>query len=113
MEIKTSEKNGVSIVTLCGHLTGPGVGSLLRSVNELMERPGAKVVIDLHGVEFIGSAGLGDLVRITAQANTQGGRLVLAAPSPFVLGVLETTRLDKFFEICADVDSAIGKMGKP
>jgi anti-anti-sigma factor len=59
---------------------------------------------------MVTSAGLGDLVRVTAQANSQGGRVVLANLTPFVSGVLDTTRLSAFFEISANVDSAIAKL---
>jgi len=100
----------VSIVRISGELRcGPGE-SLIDAVQPLIDRPNARVVLELSGVTFVSSAGLGELVRITAQANSQSARVLLASLSPFVAGVLETTKLSRFFEIAADVDSAVRKL---
>jgi anti-sigma B factor antagonist len=71
---------------------------------------GAKVVLDLSGVTYVSSAGLGDLVRVTALANTRQARVSLAGLVPFVDGVLKATRLDRFFDIAPDVDVAINRL---
>lgn len=65
-----------------------------------------RLIIDLAGVDMITSAGLSVLVRIVAQANTAGGRVVLARPTPFVAGVLRTTRLDRFFDVLPSLEAA-------
>ncbi len=39
--------------------------------------------------------------------NTHQQRVVLATPSAYVLDVLEATKLDKFFDVCATADEAI------
>jgi anti-sigma B factor antagonist len=55
------------------------------------------VVIDLHAVQFIDSAGLGLLVRAHQEARQHDTVLALAAPSRFVRTVLHTMRLDGVF----------------
>jgi anti-sigma B factor antagonist len=110
MKVDVEDRSGVSLVHVFGHLIGGDDSELLRKVTGLIDRSNARVVLDLSGVEFISSAGLGDLVRITAQANSQAARLVLASPSPFVAGVLETTRLTRFFDICPTVEAAIARL---
>lgn len=55
------------------------------------------VVLDLHAVHLIDSAGLGLLVRTHQEARHRGGSLHLVAPSRFVLTVLHTMRLDTLF----------------
>ncbi len=109
MKISVDEKGGVAVVKLSGSLTGGDEGWHGR-VTELVDQPSAKVVLEMAEVDYISSAGLGELVKLTALANTQGSRVVLAAPTPFVAGVLKTTRLDRFFDICPDVDSALTKL---
>ncbi len=105
MEIRVEDHSGVSVFTLRGD-PGPD-GELSDKIHQACGQDGGRIVIDLSGLRIINSAQLGDLVRLTAEANTQGGRLVLANPTPFVEGVLETTRLNKFFEIHADVRAAV------
>ena len=105
MNITTEEQGGVSIIKLAGDLAGDS--TFAQKAGELLASADHKVVIDLSDVGMVTSAGLGDLVRITAQSNSQGGSLILANPAPFVAGVLETTKLNKFFDVRASLDEAI------
>ncbi|MBI5762922.1 MAG: STAS domain-containing protein [Planctomycetes bacterium] len=109
MKFDVQTKGEVSIVRIGEDYAGPD-GDLANAVNPLIERPGAKVVLDLTAVGYINSAALGELVRITAQANSQEARVVLAGLTPFVAGVLDTTRLSRFFEIHATVEDAVAKL---
>jgi anti-anti-sigma factor len=110
MNTQILDREGVTIVKLTGDLTGDCRPSLQETVSELISTPRGKVLIDMGGVKYMNSAGLADLVRITAQANTQECRLVLASPSPFVDGVLRTSRLDRFFELFPTTDEALAAM---
>jgi anti-sigma B factor antagonist len=111
MTFEIEERGGVRIIPMHGELAGDDSGDFVEAVTNLLGGPGARIVLDLHDVQFMRSDGLGVLVRVTAQANVQEGRIILANPSPFVAGVLSTTRLDRFFEICPTVDDAIKKLG--
>jgi anti-anti-sigma factor len=51
------------------------------------------VVLDLHAVHLIDSAGLGLLVRTHQEAKHRGGSFILVAPSRFIRTVLHTMRL--------------------
>jgi anti-anti-sigma factor len=57
------------------------------------------VVLDMRDVRLLDSTGLGQLVRARQAAERRGGRLCLAAPSAFILTVLDTMRLAPEFEI--------------
>ncbi len=109
MTIDIHDHNGVHIVRLMGEL-GEDSG-IVDAVTNLLERRGARVLIDMSGVPFINSTGLGDLVRLTAQANVQEGRVVLAHLTPFVAGVMETTQLSRFFETCPTSEEALARLG--
>ena len=107
MTIETQEDGGLTIVRLAGSMDGGGKAEWADAISKLLDRPGArKIIVDLSAVDFLGSAALGDLVRLTALANSQGGRIALARLSPFVEGVLKTTRLNKFFDIYDDLAAA-------
>ena len=79
-------------------------------VTDLLGARGTHIVIDMAGVGHLSSAGISVLVRVTAQANIQESRVALAAPSPFVSGLLQVTRLHKFFEVHDNVDAAVTAM---
>ncbi len=105
VRITIEERDCVSILQLDGDLTSRG--NLKRNVERFMGRRCHRIVLDLSGVPMISSAGLADLMELTARSNSQGGRLVLLSPSPFVEGVLAATKLDKYFEVYSELDSAL------
>lgn len=110
MKISVEERCGVHVVHLSGSMTGGDERAWLTEATKLVDQSNAKVVLDMADVAYVSSAGLGDLVRITALANTQHAKLSLAAVTPFVDGVLKATRLDRFFDVSPDVDVAINRM---
>ncbi len=110
LEIEKSSPGGVQVLRLSGQLTGGENDPLVLTVTELLAEPKPKIVLDFAGVSHVNSAGLGELVRLVAQANVQGGRIILAHLPPYVAGVLEMTRLDRFFEIAADPEEAQKRM---
>lgn len=63
----------------------------------LRDRKG-RVVLDMSGIEFIDSMGLGALVRVFKKA-AGGGRLELAGLAPAVAKVFQLTRMDTVFTI--------------
>ncbi len=75
------------------------VGRLVRSVRS--------VVLELSGVTFIDSGGLGLLVRLSAVARAAGGDLKLAAPSPQLVRLLEITCLTKVFRLFKSPEEAL------
>ena len=77
------------------------------SIHPLFTEPGVKVLIDLSGVPRINSQGIAGMVRLVADANTNGCRVVFAAPTPFVGEVLRVTRLDHYFEVAASQAEAV------
>lgn len=110
LTIETEMRDGVAVVRLHGELTGPDGHGLVDTLRRLLDEAGVRMVLDLSEVTFVNSEGLGGLVRITAQANSQGGRVVIADPTPFMTGVFQTTKLDRFFELSTDVQTALAML---
>lgn len=67
----------------------------------------ADVVIDLSGVEFIDSAGVGVLVALFKNSRLKGGRARFCGLTPGVRSVLEIIRLDQIFELFDDAKAAV------
>ncbi len=105
VEVSTTRQDGVPIVALAGEIDGDG--SVASAVRELLDKRGAVVVLDLSAVPFLNSAGVSELVTLVSQANVQEQRVLMAAPTPFVRGLLQTTRLDHFFAVHATLDDAL------
>jgi len=75
-------------------------------LHPLAAQAGSKLAIDLSGLEMIDSSGLSTLIGVVTHARLCNARVVLVAPASFVAGVFEVTNLDKWFEICNDMDEA-------
>lgn len=65
------------------------------------------VVVDLTGVDFLDSAGVGVLVGLFKNSRLRGGRARFCGMTPGVRSVLELIRLDRIFEIYDDVETAV------
>lgn len=113
MTFEIDNEAGVAIVRLHGELTGENADEFIAAVANLLTGPRSQIVLDLADVPFVNSTGLGHLVRLAAQANTQESRLVLASLAPLVQGVLATTQLDRFFETCATTPDAVARLTSP
>ncbi|MBK8268903.1 MAG: STAS domain-containing protein [Planctomycetes bacterium] len=105
MEITTRKEAGCTIVDLSGTLDDQT--TLADDVGRMLDDSNPRIILDLSKIKMITSAGLSVLVQLTARSNTQGSKLALAAPSPFVMGVLQTTKLNRFFDLHANLSDAI------
>ena len=77
-------------------------------IEAIDEHPARPVVVDLEGVDFIDSAGLGVLVAGLKRAKDGEGDLVLVATGQGVIKVLELTGLTRVFEIHPSRAAALG-----
>ena len=111
MNVQVEDIDGVKVLHVSGELTAEGEHSLLEPLGNLLSGDQPRIVLDLAEVRYVNSAGLSELVRLVAQANIQEARIVLANLSAYLAGVLETTRLDRFFEVCPSVPAALGRLG--
>ncbi len=65
------------------------------------------LIINLAGAEFLDSSAIGTLVALTKQARDDGGNLWLANVPATIVHTLSLLRLEQFFDVCDDIDSAL------
>ena len=80
---------------------------LRRCVDEAVDGGGTHVVVDLSGVAFVDSSGLGALIGGLKRARQAGGELRIAAPGKQVRMVLELTKLIRVLRPYESVDEAL------
>jgi anti-sigma B factor antagonist len=99
---------GVTVLAPSGRLDVAGAPSLKDAVTEAVKNDGPpKVVIDLEGVSFVDSTGLGSVIAALKLVRSSKGDLRLAAPNQQVRVVLELTTLDRVFPYFATVEEAL------
>jgi anti-sigma B factor antagonist len=99
MKIDEATSGAVLVVRLAGDLDMKEAGVLQTRLAERIAKGQARIVVNLAGVAYIDSAGLGALVATLKACTGQGGRLVLAAPGADVRHILTITRVDRHLPI--------------
>jgi anti-sigma B factor antagonist len=85
---------------------------LSETVRELTKKGQKKILLNLAGVTYVDSSGVGQLVGALTTARNQGGEMKLLKPSIQVLDLLKTTKLDNVFDIQEDEGAAIQSFSK-
>lgn len=80
-----------------------------QEVVKLVEAGDTRLVLDLAGVEFLDSSGLGAMVSVL-KALGQRGTLVVCNVKGSVLALFQLTRMDRVFAIVATRDEAIARL---
>jgi anti-sigma B factor antagonist len=101
----------VGIISLAGDITGgPQAVELSTLVTAFTSAGGRHVVVDLGATKLINSTGLGMLVSLLTSMRKLSGTVRLAAVPANAVTLLEITRLNTVFELCASVDDALAKI---
>lgn len=97
-----------SVVAATGEVDLYTAPQLREAIVGLVDGGRHRIVVDLSGVEFLDSTGLGVLVVGLKRCREHDGDLALVAPQDPVHKVLTITRLDKVFSIHDTVERATG-----
>jgi anti-sigma B factor antagonist len=99
MEIAERTVNDVTILDLKGKMTlGEGDELLKDRINSLLAAGRKKLLLNLEGVPYIDSAGLGEVVRTYTTVSRQGGSLKLLNLTKRIEDLLSITKLLTVFE---------------
>jgi anti-sigma B factor antagonist len=109
MKATVRDASNVRIVDLRGKMTLGGGDVVVRDlVSRLLKEGHNQVVLNLTNVDYIDSAGIGELVASKKRAVAQGGDVRLLLPSESVYKVLSIVSLHLIFQIFDDEAKAIG-----
>jgi len=86
-------------------LKGPLTLGNLFTAQEALRSDAPVLILDLAGVPFIDSAGIGALVQCFASRTKQGKRLVLTGPNEMVTKIFKATKVDTLLETYPTLDA--------
>jgi anti-sigma B factor antagonist len=101
MDMQLEEKvvGDVVVVTVTGDITlGSGDIGLRDKVRSLIQQGHKKMLLDLGGVSYMDSSGLGELVHVYATMKNKGGVLKLVRLTRRISDLLTITKLVTVFE---------------
>ena len=107
MQIDQSKNGSVAVLTLTGDLDSFSSIYLKERLGKLFTDSTYEVIIDLNMVDFVDSAGLGQLVSALKMCVHHKGNLMLVGVNKSIMDLLKITKLDTVFRIYDSVEDAV------
>lgn len=99
MDLQERSAGAVTLIDVSGKLqAGDDSGRLKDKINSLLHQGRKRIVLNLAGVPYIDSTGLGELVATHATVTRQGGQIVLVQLTARVQDLLAICRLLTVFD---------------
>ena len=105
--LDVSERGGYSVLAVSGEVDVATVPRLREQLHGLVAEGNTRIVVDLDGVDFLDSTGLGVLVGALKRVRSSDGELSLVCTQPRIRKVFEVTGLTKVFTLYDTVDEAV------
>ncbi len=114
LKMTSREVDGVTVVALDGRIVlGEESNALREKIKSLVAEGKKKVVLNMDGITFIDSAGLGTLVAAHHSAKAQGASLRLCHLGTKFQEVLQITKLMTIFDVYNTEAEAVASFSKP
>ena len=88
----TKIKGDIGLIVVTGRITSENSEQFANAIQEVAKEAGVRLLIDMAGLDYMSSAGLG--VILNARKNMGAGRLFLSAPNETVRKVLAVGQLE-------------------
>ena len=111
MELLIRERDDIAHVCLVGRFDATGVEQIEEQFSHLIVNRGLPTVVDMSGVTFMSSLGIGFLFANTKQLRRVGCKLILLKPEKLVESVLRTSKMDKVMPIVSTLEEALQLLG--
>lgn len=103
----SDHRSDVAVLHLRGELDSDTATQLQETLAYLLERPVPRIVVDVTDLKFCDSVGLSSFVTSKQVIDARGGWLSFAGANPFLVQLMETIGLSRYFAIFPEVDDAI------
>ena len=111
LSVQDEEVGGVTVVRATGRLTlSDSNGALKNAINALVEAGRLRFVLNLEGVPYVDSSGLGEIASAHVTVSRTGGQLLLASVNERVMEALTITKLTKVLTAVPDERSAVARL---
>ena len=107
LDVSTRQEAGWTVVSLIGQFDVATAPQVRQALVEAQYSAASRVVLDLAGVEFSDSMGLGVIIGGLKRARSHEGELVLVCDRERILHILEITRIDQIVTVHPSIDEAI------
>jgi anti-sigma B factor antagonist len=99
MEIKVLRDSDPVTLSITGDIEIMSIKNLKESLSDIGQNENKDIVLDLSGVNYIDSSGVGVLISLLKLQKNKGKSLVINKISPKVLNVLKLSSLADTFKV--------------
>lgn len=107
--MNVEQQGDAAVVRLAGSIHMNVCEQLQTELIRLIDRPAHPLVLDLSGLKFICSLGLGALVATHLRSRHHKSAVRLVSPDPSIRALLEITKLIKLFPPYDSVERALAE----
>lgn len=108
MKSEIIDHGDIKVLKLAGKITiGEGDVQLRKLVDEVLDSGAKKIVMDMEGIKYIDSSGIGELVSCYTTIKNRGGAMRLARLHSKIYSLLQLTALVTVFEIYDSQEDAL------
>ena len=101
---------GILTLTVKGRLDADTTEQFGEALNRCIEQGSHKIILDLAGVDYVSSVGLRALMVGAKRVAPLGGKIVICAPHPRVLKLLELAGFTSILPIAGTHDEALERL---
>ena len=114
MQLKITSRtlDGILVIACSGRIVFGEESSLLRDTVKNAIQENKRIVLNLGGVNYIDSGGLGTLVALYTTAHNAGGSIKLANLTQRVGDLLQVTKLLTVFQVYDSEEQAVQSFSK-
>jgi anti-sigma B factor antagonist len=106
--LNTRTTGDVTIMDVSGRIVlGEETGTLRREMRKLVEKGCVRILLNMSGVTYVDSSGVGELVASYVSLRKEGGTMKLTGLPPRLEELLLVTKLCVIFDILEGEDQAI------
>jgi len=87
----------ISLLDVSGRLTSFEIEALRESISRLLKQARKNIVLNLSGLQYLDSSGIGELARIYVSVVKASGQMKVIGLSPKVQEILKITQLYQIF----------------
>ncbi len=111
MKVEVKELNGIKVVKLIGQVRISTQNEFKDLLDNLVkESEGQVVIVNMEGIIYMNSIGLGIIIDTYKKFKEMKGRMVLCNLLPEIMNLFEVTRLNRFIEIYSSESEALKKL---
>jgi anti-sigma B factor antagonist len=110
--IQIRQADEVTLMDVSGRLTSFEGQAFRDAIQRLLRQGENNIILNLHGLDYLDSSGIGELVRNYVAVIKKGGAMKVVGLAPKVEEILKVTQLYQVFPEFPDEESALESFPK-